>query len=71
MQSKVDIHHPIVKEILLNHGTLVTQTQDKILEAIMRVGFHDVPQDGFCPNFQEWLGTEFRFFPQASPHPTA
>ena len=46
----------VVQEVVLYRVGLVSETQDKVLVAEMRVILHDVPQDRSVSDFHERLG---------------
>src|SRR5205823_11722891 len=55
----------VVQKITLNHISLVAKCDEELLEPVMRVMLHDVPQDRTPPNLDHWLGPHFRFLGQA------
>jgi hypothetical protein len=42
------VQHVMI-EIFLDRFTLIAEAKDELVESIMGIMFHDVPEDGFCP----------------------
>jgi hypothetical protein len=42
-------------EILLDHISFVTQTNDKVVETELAIDFHDMPKYGLAANIDHWL----------------
>src|ERR1051325_4519973 len=57
----------IVPEIFLNHLALVTEAKDELVEAVMRIGLHDMPEDRALADGQHRFGAELRFVLQTCP----
>ena len=66
-QSGVTSVPEIVPEILLDHLAFVTQAKDELVEAIVRVGLHDMPENGPVADGQHRFRTELRFLAQPRP----
>ena len=47
----------VVGEVFLDEVALVTATDDKVINAVCGIGFHDVPENGFAAD----LDHRFRF----------
>ncbi len=60
----------IIGEILLDHIALVAEANDEIVEAVLTVDFHDVPEDGPPADLDHRLGANAGFFGQTSAHST-
>src|SRR5260370_1881249 len=45
----------IIGELLLDHVPLVPTTDNEIVDAVMRIQFQNVPQDGSAANIDHWL----------------
>jgi hypothetical protein len=61
------VQHVMV-EIFLDRFTLIAEAKDELVESIMGVMFHDVPEDGFRPDFDHGFWPKFSFLAQASSH---
>src|SRR6266478_5326243 len=60
-----------MEEILLDGVGAITQAQNKILVAKVRIILHDVPQHRPVANGHHWLGNIVSIFPQAHPKSAA
>jgi hypothetical protein len=69
--GEVVVHLLIVEEILPNHGTAVAQAQHELVKAVVRVDFHDVPQNGPAADLDHGLGSKVGFFAESRAHPSA
>lgn len=49
-------------EVLFDHVSLVTATNNKFCVAISRIDLHDVPENWFPPDLNHRLRFEMRFF---------
>jgi hypothetical protein len=58
----------IIIEILLNHPTSVTATDNKFGMAIGGVAFHDMPQNRFSANFNHRFRSQMAFFGYTGAH---
>ena len=56
----------VVGKILFDYVALVAAADNKIMDAMARVGLHDVPQNWFATNFNHGLGSSRRFLTDAS-----
>ena len=56
----------VVAEVLFDHVALVAEAEDELAVAVMGVGFHDVPEDGFTTDGDHGFGAELSFFAEAS-----
>jgi hypothetical protein len=45
----------VVREILLDHVALVAKADDEMVQPVMRIEHHDVPQDRVRPDFDHGL----------------
>ena len=68
---EIIVHRLVIKEVLLNHGSAIPETNNKIVKPEVRIQLHDVPEDGTAANLYERLGTILRLFPQPSALSTA
>ncbi|MNE07995.1 hypothetical protein D3C80_1006370 [compost metagenome] len=59
-----DIGHvqEIVGEVLLDHIALVTEANHEIVDPVVGVDFHDVPNDGLATNFDHRFRAQMRLF---------
>ena len=55
----------IVEEVVLDDVALVAQAQDEVALPIVRVGLHDVPENGASANFRHGFGAELGLFAKA------
>ena len=55
----------VIREIFLDQVALVTEADDKIIEAVMAVDFHDVPKNRPTANFDHRLRANRRFLGKA------
>ena len=61
----------IVQEVPLDLIAFVAERQHELVEAVLRVVLHDVPQDRAAADLDERLRTEFRVLGQPSAGPAA
>ena len=54
----------VIAEVVLDHLALVAQAEDEVLEPVVRVNLHDVPQHGPVADGDHRLGTILGFFAQ-------
>ena len=59
----------VVREVFLDDVAFVAETDHEIVDSVMGVDFHDVPQDGLAANFDHRLGLQVRLFTYASAKP--
>ena len=52
----------VVGEVFLDQVALVTAANHEIVDAVVGIDLHDVPQDGLAANFHHRLGFEVGFF---------
>ena len=66
---RVDRHvgsvEEVVGEILLDHIALVAEADDEILDAVMGVDLHHVPENRHAADLDHRLGPEVRFLRNA------
>lgn len=55
----------VVREVLLDDMLLVARADDELVEAVVAVQLHDVPQDGHPAQLHHGLGFELAFFTDA------
>jgi hypothetical protein len=60
----------IVGKIFLDHEAFVSAADDKIIQSISGIYFHDVPQNRFTANLDHGLWPAVGFFGEPSPHTT-
>src|SRR5262245_51866610 len=58
----------VVGKVLFNHITLVSKTNDKIVESLMAVDFHHMPKDRTTADLQHGLRLDLRLLSKASAH---
>jgi hypothetical protein len=58
----IRIVQEIIHEILLDHVAFVAKANDKIIEAIMAINFHDMPENGLTADLHHGLGPGICFF---------
>jgi hypothetical protein len=71
VHRKIGIVFVVVDEIIPDLVSLIIQCQDKFLEPVCSIMFHDVLQDGFPSNFHHGFGLVIGFFTQAHTMPAA
>src|SRR6266851_10250935 len=54
----------IVEEILLDKIAFIAETNDEIVDAVMRIDLHDVPENRTVADLDHRLGSDLRFFGQ-------
>src|SRR6185437_8243408 len=59
----------VIHEILFDHVALVTKADDEILDAMVTVDFHDVPDDRPAADLDHRLGPQRAFFRDAAAEP--
>jgi len=62
-----DIRHvqKVVREVLFDHITFVTEADHEVMDPIMGINFHDVPQDRTPANLDHRFGAQRRLFTDA------
>jgi len=55
----------IVCEVFLYHISLIAAADNELIDPIVRIDFHDMPQDGLPADLDHGLGLDFSFFGQA------
>ncbi len=60
----------VVCKILLDEVTLVSATNNELIDSVLRIDLEDVPQDRPPTNFDHWLGAGTRFLAKARSEPT-
>src|SRR3954454_17066974 len=55
----------IIPEVLLNHLTFVAEAEDELFETVMRIRFHDVPENRPVADRQHWFRAKLRFFTES------
>src|SRR2546421_452989 len=55
----------VVQEVTLDFFALITQSDEELVQTIMRVMLHDVPENGTSSYFHHRLGPNFSLFGQA------
>jgi hypothetical protein len=53
-----DIRHVegVIEEILLDHVPLVPKAHDELVDPVLGIDLHDVPEDRFAADLHHWLG---------------
>ncbi len=53
-----DVRHmkEVIGKVLLDEVSLVSAADDELIDSVMGVDLHDVPQDRHAPYFDHWLG---------------
>ena len=64
----VGIVQEVVGEILLDHIALVAEADHEVVDAVVAVGLHDVPEDRPPADFDHRLGAQMRFLGDARAH---
>ena len=72
-QMKRHIGHvqEVIGEVLLDHVSLVTKADDEIVEAIVTIDLHDVPEDRAAADFHHRFGTDRGFLAKPRAHSTS
>jgi hypothetical protein len=52
----------VIGKVLFNQVAFIATTNNEVVDAIVRVHLHDVPQNGFPPDFDHGLWASGRFF---------
>ena len=65
LNREIIIRGFVIEEVLLDHLPFVPQTQHEILEPVVRVELHDVPEDRPISHLHERLGFELALLTQA------
>src|SRR5258706_2964145 len=55
----------VVQKVALNLFAFITESYEKLIQTVMRVMLHDVPEDGTAANFHHRLWLHFGLFGQA------
>src|ERR1700743_2867265 len=61
LDSHVRVVHIVIHEILFYKKSLIAQANNKIIEPIMTIYLHYMPENGFPPYLHHRLGTGLRF----------
>ena len=61
----------IVRKILFDEVALVAAANNEVIDAVMRVHLHDVPENGLATNFDHGLGTRGGFFAETGTQPAS
>jgi hypothetical protein len=64
MKGHIGHMEEVVRKIFLDHVTFVAEADYKIVEAVMAVDFHDMPEDRTAPHLHHRLRTDAGFFAQ-------
>jgi len=64
-EGDIGLVQEVIREILLDHITLVATANHKIIHAMRRVDLHDVPEDRFASDLDHGLGLKVSFFGKA------
>jgi len=67
----VIVHQLIMTKIIFDHVAFISQSEDKLFEAELRIVFHDMPENGIRPDVDHRFGAKFRFFPKPRPRAAA
>ena len=59
----------VVGKIFLDDVALITQANDEIEDAVLRIHLENVPENGASPNFHHGLGAHRGFFTDTSSQP--
>jgi len=68
---EVIVHGFIIQEVILDHVAAIAQAENELPHPVVRIHFHDVPQDRPPSDLHHRLGTEFRLLAKASAQSTA
>src|SRR5712664_2943398 len=71
LDGQVSLHRLVVEEVLLDHVALVAKTEDEVLEAMVRVELHDVPEQRISSNLDQAIRFELSLFSQPRPQTAA
>ena len=55
----------VVCKVFFDDIALVAAANDEVIDAMMGVNLHDVPQDGLAPDLDHGLGLDVGFFAYA------
>jgi len=67
--GEVTLHRLVIEEVLLDHVASVAKAEHEVLEAVMGVELHDVPQQRMPSHLHQGLGPELGLLSQASALP--
>jgi hypothetical protein len=59
----------VIRKVFLDHVTLITTANYKLIDSIGAIDFEDMPEDGLASNFHHRLGLEVGFFADACAEP--
>jgi hypothetical protein len=51
----------IISKILLDHITFIATADHELVDAVMAVGFKNMPENRFSTHLHHWLGFEMGF----------
>ena len=55
----------IVGKVFFNHVALVAQADHEVVDSVMGIDLHDVPQNGLAADFDHRFRAQVRFFTDA------
>ena len=58
----------IVSEVFLDDVTFIAEADNEIVEAVMAVDLHDMPQDWTTADLNHWFRTDVSFLAQPGAH---
>ena len=60
----------IIRKKFLDHVALVAEADDEVVDAVVGINLHDVPEDRAAADFHHGLGARGSFFRQPAPKST-
>src|SRR5579883_2879491 len=69
--GEVIVHRFVVEEVVFDGVAAIAETENEFAEPMMRVGLHDVPENGTASHLHHGLGTEFGLLTEPGSQPTA
>src|SRR5579859_2943313 len=69
--GEIALHRFVVEEVVLDHVASIAEAKHEILEIVMRVQLHDVPQERVAPHLDQGLWLELGFLSQPGAQPAA
>ena len=70
INCNVRLVQDVIGKVFFDDIALVAQANHELVEAVTRINFHDVPQNGHPANLYHWLRFNNRFFAQAGAQAT-
>ena len=62
IESNIGHVKKVIGEVFLDDIAFVTATDHEVVDPVVGINLHDVPENGLAPDFDHWLGLQVGFF---------